>query len=655
MMLKPKKSLFLPIMSVLSCQRMQQLRILSSKIGTKVLIAFSMALIFLSLASAQVSPNALDLLQPSSLELSSLSSSVHCSPAQKHEDTKRITIGVLAPYGDAVAEREWCAWIQSLNNALPELHFILKPLQINNIEAEVNSGAIDLLLSHQGVFVNLQTDIPVRWVASLEENIHLEDTNAKIGSSIWVNNESEIQSLQDLQGKNVGAVSTKALGGFLLAYHEIMQNAPELRKNIHFQYHGFPIETLFNELANNKNDAIIVPACLYERLERQDILPDGDFRLINPKNVAGFDCQTSTNLLPSWSLAALDSLDSHIAKNIQAELFKTTDPNLPTWQLPFTLAEISQLTYDVKIFEGRETLFETLFRLAVTNKIWLLLFALFLLILLINHLWLTYAATKRRKQLDLAYKMMHDYEAMLSKADRMNILGEMASGIGHELNQPLSTIRNYAEGSIMILKKENDAHPLLMPMQKINEQVSQCHSIIKNLRSWAKPKESSIRESINLKPFLERIIEITRLRMRNNIEIIVNVPDEFYIVLTPSILEQVIANCLMNSVQAGATQIEIRLKIYPEYVKLFLFDNGPGFDRVELNAPFVPFRTSKEDGLGLGLVICQRLIESLDGKLRIANRKDGKQGAAVRLILSRELVADSSKTANNADDSSHNH
>src|SRR5699024_4375149 len=136
---------------------------------------------------------------------------------------------------------------------------------------------------------------------------------------------------------------------------------------------------------------------------------------------------------------------------------------------------------------------------------------------------LTYAATKRRKQLDLAYKMMHDYEAMLSKADRMNILGEMASGIGHELNQPLSTIRNYAEGSIMILKKENDAHPLLMPMQKINEQVSQCHSIIKNLRSWAKPKESSIRESINLKPFLERIIEITRLRMRNNIEIIVNV------------------------------------------------------------------------------------------------------------------------------------
>lgn len=567
-----------------------------------------------------------------------------CPPLSKTEDAIRITVGVLAPYGDEVAEREWCPWIQSLNSALPELQLILKPLQINNIEAEVNSGAIDLLLSHQGVFVNLQTDTPIRWMASLEENIHLEGTNAKIGSSIWVNQESPIKTLKDLNGKLVGAVSPKALGGFLLAYHEIMQQAPEIRKNIDFQYHGYPIETLFNELADHKNDAIIVPACLFERLQRQDLLPTAEFRLINPKEFAGFACQTSTNLLPSWSLAALDSLDSDIAKRLQAALFKNTDPNLPSWQLPYTLAEISQLTYDVKRYEGQETLFETLFRLAVTNKVWLLFFALFLLLLLINHLWLSYAATKRRKQLDSAYKTMHDYETMLSKADRMNILGEMASGIGHELNQPLSTIRNYAEGSLMILKKENEKHPLLMPIQKINEQVSQCHSIIKNLRSWAKPKESSVRESVNLKQFLERIIEITRLRVQGNIEITVTVPDDFSIILTPSILEQVIANCLMNSAQAGATFIEIRTKIYDSYIKLFLFDNGSGFDENELNAPFVPFRTSKKDGLGLGLVICQRLIESLDGKLRIDNRRDGKQGAAVRLILSRELIATKPET-----------
>ncbi len=647
-MQKFKKEIIQRKIAILSSRQTARFCALLSKISAQLMMILSMALpviilslslTTLSLASAQVSPNSLDLLQQATLQTAAINHPAKCSPPQKNEDAKRITIGVLAPYGDEIAEREWCAWIQSLNRALPELHFILKPLQINSIEAEVNSGTIDLLLSHQGVFVNLHTETPIRWTASLEENIHLEDTNAKIGSSIWVNHDSDIRTLQDLQGKDVGAVSSKALGGFLLAYHEMMKNAPELRKNIHFQYHGFPIETLFNKLANHENEAIIVPACLYERLERQDILPDGNFRLINSKEIADFDCQTSTNLLPSWSLAALDSLDSDIAKRIQAELFKETDPHLPTWQLPFTLAEISQLTYDVKVFEGAETLFETLFRLAVTNKVWLLFFALFLLILLVNHLWLSYAATKRRKQLDSAYKVMHDYEAMLSKADRMNILGEMASGIGHELNQPLSTIRNYAQGSMMILKKENNAHPLLMPLQKINEQVSQCHNIIKNLRSWAKPKESSIRESVNLRLFLERIIEITRLRMRSNIEITVNVPDDFELVLTPSILEQVIANCLMNSAQAGATTIEIRTKIYDKFIKLFLFDNGPGFNPSELNAPFVPFRTSKEDGLGLGLVICQRLIESLDGKLRIANRKDGQQGAAVRLILSRELVA----------------
>ena len=590
-------------------------------------------------SSADLAPNLSSKEQTQSAPFEALP--YHCSPMGDKIDRdhrSRVTIGVLAPYGDVAAEKEWCPWITALNHEMPDLHFVLKPLQLNNIESEVTSGAIDLLLSHQGVFMNLRSKASMRWMASLEENIHLEESHAKIGSAIWVKEESPIQTLNDLRGKRVDAVSQNALGGFLLAYHEMIQNSPTLAKEIAFQYRGYPIEALFDYLATDENDAIIVPACLYERLERQDILPEGSFRLINPKEIDDFTCQTSTNLMPSWSLAALNGIDQETAKRIQSALFQFNDPDLPSWQLPYTLAEINQLAADIKHYEERETLFETLFRLAITHKIWLLFFALFLLILLINHLWLSYAATKRRKALDNAYKTMHDYEMMLSKADRMNILGEMASGIGHELNQPLSTIRNYAEGSIMILKKSDQQHPLLTPLHKINEQVSQCHNIIKNLRSWAKPEENSIREEVNLRAFLEQIIEITRLRMHGHIDIQVDIPEYFNIVITPSILEQVLANCLMNSAQAGATVIDIRLKIYPQYIKLFLFDNGPGFTQAEIDAPFVPFRTSKKDGLGLGLVICQRLIESLDGKLRIDNRRDGARGAAVRLILSRELT-----------------
>lgn len=557
---------------------------------------------------------------------------------------KPIIVGILAPYGNQVAQQEWCPWIDALNLTLPALTFTLKPLQLEDVALEIAQGTIDLLLSHQGVFIDLPTTTPIRWLASLEENIHLKETHAKIGSSIWVKDESPMQQLRDLNHQQIGAVSPKALGGFLLAYYEIMQQAPELRNNIEFQYHGYPIEALFDTLATDKNAAIIVPACLFERLQQQDALPNAAFRLINPQVIPGFDCQTSTQLLPSWSLAALGNLEDEIAKNIQAMLFNHRDPALPSWQLPYGLAEINQLSNDVKISEGKETLFETLFRLAITHKIWLLFFAIFLLILLINHLWLSYAASKRRKQLDSAYKKMHDYEAMLSKSDRINILGEIASGIGHELNQPLSTIRNYAEGSMMILKKEHDAHPLLLPLQKINEQVTQCHNIIKNLRSWTKPQETSAHQRIQIQPFLERIIDITCLRIRDNINITVDVPPDFTIILTPSILEQVIANCLINSVQAGATHIDIRAIIYPQYLKLLITDNGTGFSEEELNSPFVPFRTSKQDGLGLGLVICQRLIESLEGKLRIGRRKDGQKGATVRLILSRELIEAAAET-----------
>ncbi|PWD81651.1 sensor histidine kinase [Ignatzschineria ureiclastica] len=555
---------------------------------------------------------------------------------------RNIVVGILAPYGEQVAEKEWCPWITALNDALPMLHFILKPLQIHNIEREVASGDLDLLLSHQGTFINLDAQYPIRAMASLKKNVHLEDDTPKIGSAIWVRQESPIHTLSDLKNRTVHAVSPQALGGFLLAYYEIMQYDPTLQRSIDFQYHGFPIERLFQYLTDDKPDskqtAIIVPACLYERLERQGLLPTAQLRLIHPITLPDFPCQTSSELMPSWSLGALSSLDDTTAKMIQATLFNLKSPNLPIWQLPYTLTDITQLTYELKRFENHETLWDTLIRLADTYKIWLFLLIIVLLMLLVNHLWLSYAVTKRGKALEQAYQQMHHYEAMLSKADRMNILGEMASGIGHELKQPLSTIRNYAEGSMLILQKEPDesqARSLLLPLQKISEQVTQCHHIINNLRTWAKPKAEITQETIILKHFLEQIIEITRLRVQDKAEISIDVPEHFTINSTPSILEQVIANCLMNSAQAGATELAIRLKIYPNYIKLFISDNGPGFTAEELSSPFVPFRTSKQDGLGLGLVICQRLIENLNGKMRIANRKDGHQGAVVRLILPR--------------------
>ncbi len=559
---------------------------------------------------------------------------------EKEVRKARITVGILAPYGAAAADNEWGPWIEMLNQAFPNKHFELLPLHLGQIQEMADNDGLDLLLTHHASFLQLNTKAPLRWIASLKGNVHLQESDAKIGSAIWVDQKSEIKELNDLKGKRISAVGPKALGGFLLGYKEIIDAGIALEE-LDLHYVGYPIEQLFTLLKEGKSDAIIVPACLYERLLRREEFSPHDFRLINeaPNGIA---CKSSTPLMPSWSLAAFSSVDENLAKAIQSTLFapplsKELVKDLPQWQLPLTLAEVSRLLQEITYYQEKEGLLETLKRLASEHKLGLTILLLLLFIMGIDHLWVRYAARKRERQLEAAFQTLHEYERMLAQADRMNILGEMASGIGHELNQPLSTIRNYAEGSAYALSKENSEHPLLPPLHKIAEQVAHCHEIIKNLKTWAKAPTSQEFEVVNLAQFLKRIIEVTRLQTQKKVSIKIDVPENYEIPLLKSVLEQVLTNCLLNSVQAGATEITIWAKPYPEYLKLFIIDNGPGFAKEQLDAPFVPFRTTKKEGLGLGLVICQRLIHNLNGKLRIDNRKDAQCGAAVRLILPNEL------------------
>ncbi len=91
---------------------------------------------------------------------------------------------------------------------------------------------------------------------------------------------------------------------------------------------------------------------------------------------------------------------------------------------------------------------------------------------------------RRSRQLEEAHNRLREQEANLQKAQRLNIL-EMASGFAHELNQPLSAIRHYAQGCILRLTKESESHPLISALTKIDDQAQRGADIIRNLRLWA--------------------------------------------------------------------------------------------------------------------------------------------------------------------------
>ncbi|WP_241761984.1 ATP-binding protein [Mannheimia granulomatis] len=84
-----------------------------------------------------------------------------------------------------------------------------------------------------------------------------------------------------------------------------------------------------------------------------------------------------------------------------------------------------------------------------------------------------------------------------------------------------------------------------------------------------------------------------------------------------------LTNCLLNALQTGASEIAIRLLPEENSLAIEIEDNGGGFSEAQLAFPFAPFRSDKPYGLGLGLLLCQRLMQSIGGDIALSNGEDG--------------------------------
>lgn len=255
-----------------------------------------------------------------------------------------------------------------------------------------------------------------------------------------------------------------------------------------------------------------------------------------------------------------------------------------------------------------------------------------LLFILLNYLWITYQVHRKSKALTQAHHEMRLYERQLMKADRLSILGEMSAGIAHEINQPLTAIGMYSEGLKHQLKQRSDAKKELEILDKIQTQVDRSRQIMRNLTGWVKGKEDEEIQLLELKPHLEKAIDFVNKHYGAQAKIRLICRQKWQVKIKKTMLEQVICNCLLNALQAQADKIVVNVAERQAQIQITLIDNGIGFSDAELEFPFVPFRSRKKEGLGLGLTLCQRLMHSMSGDIHFHNRQD-KKGAVVVLEL----------------------
>lgn len=244
----------------------------------------------------------------------------------------------------------------------------------------------------------------------------------------------------------------------------------------------------------------------------------------------------------------------------------------------------------------------------------------------------------------LAEERLRQTRDELVQAAKLAVLGQLAAGINHELNQPLAAIRAYAENASVFLERDRPdaARDNLAQIVELTERMAE---ISAQLRQFSR-KSGDRPTAVSVPACFDYALRLFRSRLREGgVAIARDWPEQETWVRADLVrLEQVLVNLIGNALQAMGQTSKPRLCLTIEpgeaTVRLRVSDNGPGIADEHLGRIFEPFFTTKApgSGLGLGLSISARIIDDLDGELS-ADRAPGG-GARFTIILPRATGPD---------------
>ncbi len=228
-------------------------------------------------------------------------------------------------------------------------------------------------------------------------------------------------------------------------------------------------------------------------------------------------------------------------------------------------------------------------------------------------------------------------EEKLQFTSRLVTMGEMASSLAHELNQPLAAIHNYCSGTAALVKAgSTQADKLLPVLEKTAYQAVRAGMIIKRIREFVQRSEPR-RQEAKIMDIVADAIGLAELETRkHSIRIVTDIcasPPTLYV--DPVLIEQVLINLLKNAAEAMSgspdfsTENVIRLviRVDSDSAAVSVIDQGPGLNQADTEMIFSPFYSTKSNGMGMGLNICRSIIEAHQGRLWVENNAE-KNGQA---------------------------
>ncbi|MGM0834673.1 MAG: ATP-binding protein [Bacillota bacterium] len=219
-------------------------------------------------------------------------------------------------------------------------------------------------------------------------------------------------------------------------------------------------------------------------------------------------------------------------------------------------------------------------------------------------------------------------ESYIQNAEKLSIIGHLAAGVAHEIKNPLTTLKGFIQ--LVQENRYSDTYPAIML-----KEIERIDQITNEFLVLSRPTVQA-KDWYDVRELVKEIgVLLSSFAISKNIEITHSFKDVEPIYCDGNQLKQVFINLVKNSVEAVRNNGRLDITVESpdsESVLIRFVDDGDGFPEHILQRVGQPFLTTKEDGNGLGIMVCKRIVETIhNGKLTINNKQDG--GAVVDIIL----------------------
>ncbi len=569
-------------------------------------------------------------------------------------DTKKIqlSIGILSYTPSASLKNSpWEETFARLNTH-QKYHFSPIFLSSEQLIDALENDRLDFVICDAISYANFAKQHGILRLLT-RSNYYSEQIISSEGLSVHVlNNNSKISQLNDLKNKNIGILDVNSSMSRLFLDYFLSQNKLFPNDNIFLEIINNTQDAL-NQLYTGQIDALISKSGLIYSFKHQENSTDRKtpesfspyaqkLRILNPHQNWQIPFLHSSILIPEWPIAKSWFIDETLANDVITSLLDNDIESASffsdqyQWSIAKNYNAVSKLFFPDKIQQEYNT--ESSDNFSPKIQYWLsFIIICFLVIMLILHLHSSKGLNSKLtlskesleqeiKERQFAQEQALNHQAELAHVARLSTMGEMASGLAHELNQPLSAINTYVQGSIRRINMGTDKpEDLIYALQQTAQQAERAAGIIRRLRSFVRKGESHKTYS-DINHLVNEVNHFLEIQLKNkSVKLVLELENDLPPILADIIqIEQVLINLLKNAIESMSEienpEIILRTKRRDHnLIELCVIDSGHGISKDKLKRIFNPFFTTKSSGMGMGLSISSSIIEAHNGTLYAKN------------------------------------